>query len=632
MVGGRELRRPMARARLRDAAPPAGRGRRCAGRGRGAGGAGGDLDFELADDPRVVGAAAALVATLALAWRRRAPLASALVALGTMALFSTVWSSSGLAVLVVMLSSYSVATHCDLRGASVGGTLALAVAALATLQEDNENVGQFLENFIFVAGLMVALPWAAGRALRGRRLQSIALEHRAVALEREGEERARAAVAEERLRIARELHDVVGHALGVIVVQAGAERATLDANQQSTRETLITIEGTGREALSEMRRLLEMMRRDDEQVALAPQPSLTQLDTLVEHVRAAGLPVDLHVDGRADAPATGRRPLGLPDRAGGAHQRPQARRARRGRASLSATPTTTSGSRSRMMGPARGEPSITTATACSACASGSRSTAGRCAAAPGRAAAMRSASGSRSSRRRHEHPRPYLRRPGARARGLSQAAGGRGRESRSSARRRTASKRSSSYVVARPDLALMDIRMPRLDGIEATRRIVARLRADGTRTDVDDLRQRPVRLRVPARRRQRLPAQGRPARGAPGSRSDRGQGATRCSHPRLRGRWWRPSCAAHPPDPELTARLDGLTTREGEVFQLLAAGNSNSAIASALSISEATVKTHVGHVLTKLDIRDRVQAVIFAYESGIVTPSARPAPTPQSTD
>ena len=183
---------------------------------------------ELADDPRVVGAAAALIATLALAWRRRAPLASALVALGTMALFSTFWSSSGLwPVLVVMLSSYSVAAHCDLRGASVGGALALAVGALATLQEDNENVGQFLENFVFVAGLMVGLPWAAGRALRGRRLQSIALEDRAVALEREGEERARAAVAEERLRIARELHDVVGHALGVIVVQAGAERATL---------------------------------------------------------------------------------------------------------------------------------------------------------------------------------------------------------------------------------------------------------------------------------------------------------------------------------------------------------------------------------------------------------------------
>ena len=253
---------------------------------------------ELTDEPRVVGAAAALVVTLALAWRRRAPLASAVVALGTMALFSSFWSSSGLwVVLVVMVSSYSVAAHCDLRRASIGAALALAVGALATLQEDNESVGQFLGNFVFVAGLLVGLPWAAGRALRGRRLQAIALEDRAVALEREGHERSRAAVAEERLRIARELHDVVGHALGVIVVQAGAERATLDSRQESTRETLITIEGAGREALSEMRRLLEMMRGDDEQVALAPAPSLTQLDSLLEHVRAAGLPVEVHVTG-----------------------------------------------------------------------------------------------------------------------------------------------------------------------------------------------------------------------------------------------------------------------------------------------------------------------------------------------
>jgi signal transduction histidine kinase len=259
---------------------------------------------DLTDDPRVVGAAAALVATLALAWRRRAPLASAVVALGTMALFSASWSSSGLwAVLVVMVSSYSVATHCDLRDASLGAALALAVGALATLQEDNENLGQFLGNFVFVAGFMVGLPWAAGRALRSRRLQSIALEERAVALQREGEERARAAVAEERLRIARELHDVVGHALGVIVVQAGAERATLERDQESTRETLVTIEGAGREALSEMRRLVEMMRRDDEQVALAPQPSLTHLEALLENVRAAGLPVDLYVEGE---------PTGLP--------------------------------------------------------------------------------------------------------------------------------------------------------------------------------------------------------------------------------------------------------------------------------------------------------------------------------
>jgi signal transduction histidine kinase len=90
---------------------------------------------------------------------------------------------------------------------------------------------------------------------------------------------------------------VVGHSLGVIVVQAGAERATLPPCQETTRDTLVAIERTGRQALSEMRRLLDLMRRDDEQVALAPQPSLSQLDGLVEKVRAAGLPVELRVEG-----------------------------------------------------------------------------------------------------------------------------------------------------------------------------------------------------------------------------------------------------------------------------------------------------------------------------------------------
>jgi signal transduction histidine kinase len=142
------------------------------------------------------------------------------------------------------------------------------------------------------------MPWIGGRALRSRQLRAEALEDRAAALQRESEERARAAVAEERLRIARELHDVVGHSLGVIVVQAGAERATLAEGQASTRDTLVAIERTGREALSEMRRLLDLMRRDDEQVALAPQPSLTHLDELVEKLRAAGLPVELRFEGK----------------------------------------------------------------------------------------------------------------------------------------------------------------------------------------------------------------------------------------------------------------------------------------------------------------------------------------------
>jgi signal transduction histidine kinase len=260
-----------------------------------------ELEIWLADSPAVprgVLAVGGLLAMLSLAWRRRAPLASAVVTLGVIgaqSLFGVldgVWWGLGF-----LLALYSVAAHCEPRGALVGLALGLVSGALQTLAESNDSIADFLSNYSFIAVVVIGIPWVAGRALRGRQLRAEALEDRAAALQRESEERARAAVAEERLRTARELHDVVGHSLGVIVVQAGAERATLATGQESTRDTLVTIERIGREALSEMRRLLDLMRRDDEQVALAPQPSLAHLDSLFESVRSAGLPVELRVEG-----------------------------------------------------------------------------------------------------------------------------------------------------------------------------------------------------------------------------------------------------------------------------------------------------------------------------------------------
>jgi signal transduction histidine kinase len=241
--------------------------------------------------PKPIAAVAAGLALLALAWRRRAPLASAAVSLGAVAAVALFWRVEGLwAVPALAIPVYSLAAHASSRRAMIGAGGALAVMALVTLAEDNRNLSEFLSNFLFIAAMAVGAPWFAGRMLRSR------AEH-AVVLRREGAERARAAVAEERMRIARELHDVVGHALGVIVVQAGAERATLPEDRPATRETLLVIEQTGREALGEMRRLLDMLRRDDDEVALAPQPSLSQLDALVTSVRAAGLPVELRVEG-----------------------------------------------------------------------------------------------------------------------------------------------------------------------------------------------------------------------------------------------------------------------------------------------------------------------------------------------
>ena len=106
-------------------------------------------------------------------------------------------------------------------------------------------------------------------------------------------------MAEERARIARELHDLVAHHVSVMVVQAGAERHALGDEQPSTREALGSIEQAGRQALAEARRLLGMLRRDGDGEELEPQPGVEQLDLLVEQVDRAGLPVDARGRGRA---------------------------------------------------------------------------------------------------------------------------------------------------------------------------------------------------------------------------------------------------------------------------------------------------------------------------------------------
>jgi signal transduction histidine kinase len=165
-------------------------------------------------------------------------------------------------------------------------------------------------DLIFIP-LRFVVSWVAGYALRERTEQAEAAEMRATLAEREKEaaemrailaERekdasARIAVAEERARIARELHDIVAHAVSVMVLQVGAVRHKLPETLEEDREALNRVELAGRTALAEMRRLLGAMRRNGDGAELAPQPGLDGLDTLIEDVGRAGLPVRLHVDG-----------------------------------------------------------------------------------------------------------------------------------------------------------------------------------------------------------------------------------------------------------------------------------------------------------------------------------------------
>jgi signal transduction histidine kinase len=133
--------------------------------------------------------------------------------------------------------------------------------------------------------------------VRQRHVYALVLEERAAALERERDANARIAAADERVRIARELHDIVGHSVSLMVVQAGVERQLLDEGAGSTREVLRSIEQTGKEALTEMRRLVDVLRREEDRLELAPPASIGRLDELARRMEEAGLPVRVRIEG-----------------------------------------------------------------------------------------------------------------------------------------------------------------------------------------------------------------------------------------------------------------------------------------------------------------------------------------------
>ena len=177
------------------------------------------------------------------------------------------------------------------------------------------------------AWFMLAAAYGVGFALRGQRVQSTLLARRAERLEQEREQRARLAVAEERVRIARELHDIIAHTISVMVVQAQAGQRVLEGEQASAREALGSIETTGRQALVEMRRLLGMLRNEDASSRSPRDRAWRMSMSSPSACGMRGLPVDLQIEGEAEAAAAGCRPVRLPDRAGGADQRAAARRA-----------------------------------------------------------------------------------------------------------------------------------------------------------------------------------------------------------------------------------------------------------------------------------------------------------------
>jgi signal transduction histidine kinase len=243
---------------------------------------------------------AALV-TGSVAFRRRWPLAVATLVLVLFAVMLLVAGSvTAVAIAIAwMCAIYGLAVWTDTRAFLIGCAVLLGTSVLAQLRP--EGTASDAVTFTVVPGVAMLI---ARRAVRDRELRAEALAARAELLEREQELRAHEAVAEERARIARELHDLVAHNVSVMVVQAGAERHALSDDQASTRAVLGSIEQAGRQALAEARRLLGMLRRNGDSGELEPQPSVDEIGLLIEQVERAGLPVELEVTGeRAALPA-----------------------------------------------------------------------------------------------------------------------------------------------------------------------------------------------------------------------------------------------------------------------------------------------------------------------------------------
>jgi signal transduction histidine kinase len=201
------------------------------------------------------------------------------------------------AMLVIIYTVAANGRRWASRSGLIGGLCAAPLAQLTWPADGKDSLGRVL--VVLFQMVPFALAWVLGDSLRTRRAYLDQLEERAARLEREREAQSQVAVAAERARIARELHDVVAHNVSVMVVQADGAAYVLDTAPEQAKNALETISGTGRQALAEMRRLLGVLRTGEQRESgeYVPQPDVRQLDELIERVRTAGLPVDFKVEG-----------------------------------------------------------------------------------------------------------------------------------------------------------------------------------------------------------------------------------------------------------------------------------------------------------------------------------------------
>lgn len=237
--------------------------------------------------------------TLPALWRRTRPEAA-------FAVFAIAWTTYLLTLyphlsdapgetwLMMLLAWFSLGVYGRGRRAALAGSVGALgfLTVMASQWNAGEAASELLSEWIFPFGA-----WLLGRMLQRRDLLAGTLRDRAAELERQRAEEASRAVALERARIARELHDVISHSVSVIVMQASVERRLLEEQHPRYHETLLGIERAGRDALAELRTLLGVLGADSGEAELAPQPGLADMETLIKGVRATGLPVEFRLTG-----------------------------------------------------------------------------------------------------------------------------------------------------------------------------------------------------------------------------------------------------------------------------------------------------------------------------------------------
>jgi signal transduction histidine kinase len=240
---------------------------------------------------------AVLLCTAPLLVRRRWPIPVLLVALAG---FSIAGDASNLASLAGGLTA-AVSVGLDDRHPVLGTIAVLAVAAGIAIEFGRGSYTQLPIPGFLAPFLLIGSAFLAGRAIASR--QVLANQHleRANELQRDREAAIKTATEAERRHIARELHDVIAHSVGVMVVQAGAARHVLTEKPEAARESLLAVETSGHEAMAELRRLLGVLNENGEAAPMSPQPGMERIDALISRIRESGLPVELRIEGTVRA-------------------------------------------------------------------------------------------------------------------------------------------------------------------------------------------------------------------------------------------------------------------------------------------------------------------------------------------